>query len=222
MNFLKILIFTIKKKLYKRVGQDVSQDRVIQVTGYPVEVGRFTYGIEHASVLSWGDKNKISIGRFCSVSFGLKLYIGGNHRTDWLSTFPFGHIFTDYINVSPVVGHPASKGEITIGNDVWIGRDVTVLSGVDIGDGAVVAANSTVVSNVLPYTIVGGNPAKLIKDRFAAETVKRLSVLKWWNYPVDVVTEIVPYLCSQNDEIIDSNLSHIEKKVAEYAAEDNK
>lgn len=84
--------------------------------------------------------------------------MGGNHRTDWLTTYPFGHIHKDIFTNFSGVGHPATKGSVVIGNDVWIGTNVTIMSGVSIGDGAVIANNSHVVKDVLPYSIVGGNP----------------------------------------------------------------
>ena len=188
-----------------------SIDRYIKLSGHKVKIGAFSYGFEDTGVLSWNENIEISIGRFCSVASGLKLYCGGNHRVDWISTFPFGHIHTKYIKVQPVIGTPITNGNITIGNDIWIGRDVTILSGITIGDGAVIASNSHIVKNVEPYSIVGGNPAKFIKYRFDDKTIKYLLDLKWWNLPVDVIEKIVPYLTKQNYDELSRNINEMEE-----------
>jgi len=111
----------------------------------------------------WTKDVKIRIGKYCSLSGGINFYLGGNHRVDWISTFPLWSI---YENVTKVSGHPATKGDIIIGNDVWIGQTATILSGVTIGDGAVIGAKAVVGSDVEPYSIVVGNPAKIVKKRF--------------------------------------------------------
>lgn len=163
-NLKAVIYFKIKKILKRNI--DVSKDRSIIINGKLVSIGWYTYGYENTSILTWGEDTSITIGRFCSISSGIKLFCGGNHRTDWISTYPFGHE-PNYVNLKkPVVGTPASNGNIIIGNDVWIGRDVTILSGITVGDGAVIAANSHVASNVDPYTIVGGNPAKNLNRGF--------------------------------------------------------
>jgi len=106
--------------------------------------------------------------------------LGGNHRVDWITTFPFGHIFRDELGGTEIVEHPQSNGEIIIGNDVWIASNVTIMSGIQIGDGAVIAANSMVVKDIAAYEIWGGNPAKKLKMRFSDEIIKSLLKLKWW------------------------------------------
>ncbi len=198
------------KRLFRR-KYDNSEDKEVIISYKCVSVGRFTYGYDEIQILSWGEESTVSIGRFCSISSGLKLFCGGNHRTDWITTFPFGHIYPSLLKISPVQGHPSSNGDIRIGNDVWIGRDVTILSGITIGDGAVIAANSHVVSNVDPYTIAGGNPAKKIKQRFSDEVIRRLLAITWWDYPIEVIERIVPFLCNQNDAGISVNLDRIEQ-----------
>jgi acetyltransferase-like isoleucine patch superfamily enzyme len=198
------------KKLFRRTYDD-SKDKNVVISNKCISVGRFTYGYEKIHILSWGEESNITIGRFCSISSGLKLFCGGNHRIDWISTFPFGHVYESLLKLRPVQGHPNSNGDIHIGNDVWIGRDVTILSGITVGDGAVIAANSHVVSNVDPYTVWGGNPANKITQRFSDEVIRRLLIIKWWNYPTAVIESIVPFLCDQNGAGISENLDRIEQ-----------
>lgn len=165
----------------------------------PISVGRFTYGFENLSIRQWGEGAALSIGAFCSLANNITIFLGGNHRTDWITTFPFGHIFQDELGGSNIVGHPSTKGDVIIGNDVWIGSGVTIMSGVKVGDGAVLSANACVVKDVLPYQIVGGNPAKPIKQRFDTEIIELLLVLKWWDLPLPIIRGIAQNLCSKPD-----------------------
>ena len=142
-----------------------------------VEIGKYTYGLTDENVIwdveAWGYNSekkqpKLIIGNYCSVGLYSKFYLGGNHRYDWITTYPF-HVKETYNNdmfdslEKEINGYPLSNGDIIIGNDVWFGENVTVMSGVKIGDGAVVGTNSTVVRDVKPYSIIGGHPAKHIK-----------------------------------------------------------
>lgn len=190
---------------------DPSIDRNVNLCGKQIKVGAFTYGIEDIKILSWDEDIEISFGRFCSIASGLKLYCGGNHRSDWFSTYPFGHVYPNLFSIKPITGTPITKGNISIGNDVWIGRDVTILSGITIGDGAIIASNSHVVKDVLPYSIVGGNPAKFIKSRFNENILKKIHDLQWWNLDINELEKIIPYLCMQKSDDIDYNLNMINK-----------
>lgn len=120
-------------------------------------IGRFTYG----SPLVMFDSPDINlkIGSFCSIAGGVAIFLGGNHRIDYTTTFPFNFVFEEFCGFK---GHPASKGDVIIGNDVWIGSCAVILSGVTIGDGAVIGANSIVTKDVEPYSVVAGNPARKI------------------------------------------------------------
>jgi chloramphenicol O-acetyltransferase type B len=164
----------------------------------PMNVGKYTYGHDAITIFSWGEGVKLIIGKFCSISGGCKIFLGGNHRTDWVTTYPFGHISTHIFNTFDGKGHPATKGDVVIGNDVWIGANVTIMSGVKIGDGAVIANNAHVVKNVEPYSIVGGNPAKLIKLRFEPHVIKRLLEIKWWDWNDAKINKHLKILCSGN------------------------
>jgi len=159
-------------------------------------VGRFTYGFNNISVIQYGEGASLKIGAFCSISASVKIFLGGNHRTDWITTFPFGHIYQNELGGADIKGHPATKGDVIIGDDVWIGQGVTIMSGITIGSGAVIAANATVVKNVLPYHIVGGNPAKILKKRFENEIVELLLKLKWWDLPIEIIGQINKILSS--------------------------
>lgn len=176
----------------------MSNDRVKtgRVGKSATSVGRFTYGVENVAVYQWGEGAALHIGTFCSLARSVSVLLGGNHRVDWITTFPFGHIFEDAFDVAPLTGHPATNGDVVIGNDVWIGQGATILSGVTIGDGAVIAANATVTKDVAPYEIVGGNPAKPLRRRFSDEVIALLLQLRWWELPVETIRSLIPKLAS--------------------------
>lgn len=159
-----------------------------------VSVGRFTYGHENIAVRQWNEGAPLNIGAFCSIANNVQIFLGGNHRVDWITTFPFGHIFQTDLGGENIHGHPATNGEVSIGNDVWIGAGATIMSGISIGDGAVIASNSTVVKNVPPYSIVGGNPARHLKFRFSNEIISLLLELKWWELSIEEIKKLAPEL----------------------------
>lgn len=161
-----------------------------------VSIGRYSYGFEKKNVYQWGEGASLIIGSFCSIAGGGSIFLGGNHRSDWITTYPFGHIFREELGVSRIQGHPQTSGDVIIGNDVWLGAQCVIMSGVTIGDGAVVAANAHVVKDVPPYAIVGGNPAKVIKFRFEREVIDNLLRLRWWDLPEATIREIIPQLCA--------------------------
>lgn len=161
-------------------------------------VGQHTYG--KPCVHEYGEDTELRIGKFCSIAGNVNIFLGGNHRTDWGSTFPFNKLWdcAKYIE-----GHPATKGDVIIGNDVWIGMNATILSGVTICDGAVIAANSVVTKDVAPYSIVAGNPAVEKKKRFGDKQIQELLNIKWWNLEDRDIEKIVHFLMSENiDQLI--------------------
>lgn len=165
--------------------------------------GKYTYGSPFVHFSN--ENSQIVVGNFCSIADNVHIWLGGNHRTDWVTTYPFGHINTHKFNTFNGDGHPSTKGDVIIGNDVWIANDVTIMSGVTIGDGAVIANNSHVVKNVEPYSVVGGNPAKLIKYRFTPEQIKKLLEIKWWYWEDDKINSFTSLLCNNNiDAFIES------------------
>jgi len=178
-----------------------------------ISIGAYTYGGENLTVKEWGEGASLRIGSFCSISNNLTVFLGGNHRTDWITTYPFGHVNQSHFGSAPRQGHPSTRGNVSIGNDVWIGANVTIMSGLTIGDGAVIAAHSHVVSDVLPYEIVGGNPAKPIKKRFNDDIIQKLLKLQWWTLKTKTISIIQKDLCSPPTAEL------IEKLIQKYRTE---
>jgi virginiamycin A acetyltransferase len=114
---------------------------------------------------------------------------GANHKTSGISTYPFFIFGNGWEKVSPVAGELPYKGDTVIGNDVWIGYDALIMPGVTIGDGAIISSRSVVVSDVPAYTIVGGNPATAIRQRFAPDVIESLMSIAWWNWPIEKITQ---------------------------------
>ncbi len=158
------------------------------------QIGEHTYG--HPKVYDWDEKTNLIIGRYTSIADDVTILLGGNHRMDWASTYPFPALEDAWPEAAAIEGHPWSKGDVVIGSDVWIGNGATILSGVHIGDGAVVAARALVIKDVAPYTIVGGNPAREIRKRFDKKRIKMLLEARWWDWPEDFVRANVATLCS--------------------------
>lgn len=168
-----------------------------------MKIGKYTYDINNITVHGTESGYDVIIGSFCSIAQNTNIYIGRNHRKDWVTTYPFGHSNKNIFNNFDGKGHPSSKGNVVIGNDVWIANNVTIMSGVTIGDGAIIANNSHVVKDVEPYNIVGGNPAKLISYRFTKEQIAKLLEIKWWSWDDSKINENLPLLCNENiDEFI--------------------
>lgn len=136
-----------------------------------------------------------------------------NHRVSSVTTYPF-HVFGGAWSehTPPHMSQLPHKGDTVIGNDVWIGRESVIMPGVKIGDGAIIAAYSVVAKNVPPYTVFGGNPAKLIKTRFDEELTVLLLELRWWDLPPEALVKILPILCEPDLEkvrqLLNSGLSH--------------
>ena len=159
---------------------------------YPqYEIGRGTYGTPE--ILSWAEGATFKIGAFCSIAEGVRFYLGGEHRADWVTTYPFSYFWESGRHIE---GHPKTKGDIIVGNDVWIGAEAVIMSGVRIGDGAVVGARAVVTKNIESYAIYAGNPARLIKKRFDEETIQKLLGLKWWNFKDEEIEQLLPLMLS--------------------------
>ena len=133
--------------------------------------------------------DRLIIGKFCALARGVKFIMNGaNHKMSGISTYPFAIFGNGWEAAMPQPGELPFKGDTVIGNDVWIGYDCLIMPGVRIGDGAIIAARSVVTADVPAYTVVGGNPARRIKDRFAPAVVDRLLALAWWDWPIEKIT----------------------------------
>ena len=160
-------------------------------------IGKYTYGTP--TVFDFSHQYNLTIGNYTSISREVIIFLDGNHRTDWISMYPpnaFAISHGKYLRSRK--GHPSSKGNVVIGNDVWIGYRVTILSGVHIHDGAVVAAGAVVTKDVPAYSIVAGNPARVVKYRFSEEVIKKLLLIKWWNWSDEKVEKNVNDLLSSD------------------------
>ena len=144
--------------------------------------------------------DRLIIGKFCSIACGAKfLFNSANHTMASLSTYPFPLFFEEWeLEKKNVTEAWNNKGDIIIGNDVWIGYEAVIMAGVHIGDGAIIAARAVVTKDVPPYTIVGGTPAKEIRKRFDQDVIEQLLILKWWDWPVDKIRSCLPYIRKGN------------------------
>ena len=171
--------------------------------------GKYTYGREHLTINQWGEDTTLHIGAFCSLGRDITIYLGGNHRKDWVTTFPFGNQYPQIFNNFPHKTWLAPAKDVVIGNDVWIANNVKIKCGVTIGDGAIIATNSYVVKDVEPYSIVGGNPARFIKYRFEPEQIEKLLKIKWWEWEDSKINDNIPLLCNDNINLfIDKHYTH--------------
>lgn len=133
--------------------------------------------------------DKLIIGKFCAIARGAKFIMNGaNHRLSGLSTYPFQIFGNGWEKVTPKPEDLPYKGDTVIGNDVWIGYDALIMPGVHIGNGAIIASRAVVTADVPAYTVVGGNPAKILKARFAPDVINTLETLSWWDWPIEKIT----------------------------------
>lgn len=163
------------------------------------EIGRYSWG--HLTVPYRTAGARLSIGQFCSFAYGCMIILGGEHRTDFVSTYRF----PAYPPFNEMYGHlkhetVRARGDVTIGNDVWIGQQALILSGVTLGDGVVVGAGSVVRQSAPPYAIVVGNPARVAGYRFAADQIEALERIKWWDWPEHKIVEAMNPLMSDDIE----------------------
>ncbi|MDK4687885.1 CatB-related O-acetyltransferase [Kingella negevensis] len=187
---LRIECFPNKSDLFEYKTQFTHAEIVEQ--GW-LEVGAHTYGKPIFVDLYYS--SKVKIGDYCSIAGNVK-FINANHRIDLVSTYPFYSLRWFYQENTSVYDHFA-KGAITVGNDVWIGENAVILSGVTIGDGAIIAANSLVNKDVEPYSIVGGNPAKHIRFRIEdAEQREQMQKIAWWNWSEEKIIENMEWIMS--------------------------
>ncbi|WP_438730233.1 CatB-related O-acetyltransferase [Enterococcus sp. AZ128] len=152
------------------------------------------------------NKDQLIIGKFCSIACGATfIFNSANHRQSGLSTYTFPLFYEEWqLDKEQVTSAWDNKGDIVIGNDVWIGYEATILSGVTIGDGAIIGAKSVVTKDVPAYSVVGGIPAKEIKPRFDSATIQKLQRIKWWDWPYEKIRHAIPYLKNGDiDQLVD-------------------
>lgn len=150
--------------------------------------------------------DKLIIGKFCQIGRGVEFIMNGaNHQMNSVSTYPF-YIFKGWEQTPPKMEDLPYKGDTIIGNDVWVGQNVTFLPGVKVGDGCIIGANSVVGSDIPPYSIVVGNPAKIIRKRFDDEMIELLEKLAWWNLSINKIQKIIPLLSN-------SDLTYVKEKI---------
>jgi virginiamycin A acetyltransferase len=155
--------------------------------------------------------DKLIIGKFCQIAAGVEFVMNGaNHQMNAVSTFPFYTLEGWKMN-PPAKKDLPFKGDTVIGNDVWIGQNATILPGVHIGDGAIIGANSVVGSDVEPYTIVVGNPAKAISYRFDEDLTELLLKFKWWDKPIEEINELIPILTDSDLDKVKAEIRRLMK-----------
>lgn len=176
-------------------------------------VGDYTYYDDFENVENF-EKNvkyhfdftgdQLIIGRFCMIASHVTFIMNGaNHLTDAITAYPFAIFGEGWKNAMEGKKYP-NKGDINIGNDLWVGYHATIMAGVKIGDGAIIATNATVTKDVEPYAIVGGNPAKLIKKRFSADQIKKLLTIQWWNWDIEKITKNLHLLTDHRIEELET------------------
>lgn len=172
------------------------------ITNSNIIVGEFSYIADsdfesHVTHLYEFIGDKLIIGKFCQIASGVEFIMNGaNHQMNAVTTFPF-YTLEGWDMEPPSMDDLPLKGDTVIGNDVWIGQNAVILPGVHIGDGAIIGANSVVGSNVEPYTIVAGNPARSIRKRFDDELIDLLLSFRWWDKSIDEINDLIPILtCS--------------------------
>lgn len=175
-------------------------------------VGEFTYIADsefesHVTHHYEWNGDKLIIGKFCQIAAGVEFVMNGaNHQMNAVSTFPF-YTMEGWEMAPPAISDLPLKGDTIVGNDVWIGQNAVILPGVHIGDGAIIGANSVVGSDIPPYTIVVGNPARETRKRFDDELIRLLLAFKWWDKSIEAINQLIPLLTSSDLENVKSELS---------------
>lgn len=163
-----------------------------------------SYYDREIEIISWSDVYKVIVGKYCSIGRSSIFFLHADHRYDWITTSSqlWGPVTPQIAEMHMKMGHPTCKGNIVIENDVWIGSKSIIMSGVQISSGAVVGAGSVVTKDVSPYSIVAGNPARVVKKRFTDEQIKKLLDIAWWNWPQDSnkIQQEAPLMWSSNIE----------------------
>ena len=198
-----------EKKLYPRTGDSQTVYLKSVVTDPAIEVGEYTMyndfvhdprDFQKNNVLYHYPVNgdRLKIGKFCSIACGAKfLFTSANHALGSLSTYPFPIFFEEWgLDAKDIRQAWDKRGDIVIGNDVWIGFEAVILSGVTVGDGAIIGTRTVVTKDVPPYTIVGGAPARPIRRRFEDAVIEKLEALRWWDWDEEAIRRAIPAIQS--------------------------
>jgi acetyltransferase-like isoleucine patch superfamily enzyme len=157
-------------------------------------VGDHSYG--SPKVRWWGERARLTIGRFCSFADNVEIFLGGNHRADWVTTYPFPSFRTRWPKTPLVDPVAPARGDVAIGSDVWVGAGAAILAGVSIGHGAVIGARCVVASDVPPYAVTVGNPGRVARLRFPEKQIAGLLRTAWWELDDMAIGELLPLLMS--------------------------
>ncbi|MCW2314237.1 CatB-related O-acetyltransferase [Rhodoferax antarcticus] len=195
---LNKLLLNLNKKSKRNRLQSFSRQQDKFKKRYPkYKIGNATYGMP--IVHSYHNSAILTIGSYCSIASNVQIYLGGQHRINWVSSYPFPMFF----HMDPIYKEKClaadSKGDVIIGSDVWLCADCTILSGVTIGHGAVIANGAMISRDVEPYAVMAGNPARQIKWRFDESTRKAFLESEWWNWSEDEINNVMHKLC--NDDV---------------------
>ncbi|CAH1667292.1 Chloramphenicol acetyltransferase [Chelatococcus asaccharovorans] len=167
-------------------------DKLVRKHG--AAIGPYSYGRPKVRFADWGAR--LTIGSYCSIADQVEIMLGGNHRADFVSTYPFSAFPAQWPEAPKSLDHQGPAGDVVIGHDVWIGSGALILPGVTIGSGAVIAARAVVSRDVPPYAVVGGVPARLIRKRFDDAAIAALLDCAWWDLPRHDVAALIPLLQS--------------------------
>ncbi len=187
------------------------------ITNPNIIVGDFTYIADsefesHVTHFYPWSRDKLIIGKFCQIAAGVEFVMNdANHQMNAVSTFPF-YTLEGWDMDAPKISDMPYKGDTVIGNDVWIGQNAAILPGIHIGDGAIIGANSTVGKDVMPYTIVAGNPARELRKRFDDKLIQLMLELKWWDKDIDEINGLIPILTC-------SDLEKVQEELKKYLSE---
>lgn len=206
MKFLEMLKSRKTRKRLRSLDKLERAPEKIRLRYPRYTVGTGTYGIPE--VFEFGDDTILRIGSYSSIAAGVKVLLGGEHRTDWLTTYPFPAMMK---GLEDIKDYAPSKGDVVIGSDCWICADATILSGVTIGHGSIVAAGAVVTRDVPPFAVVGGNPCKFIRWRFDEDVREQLLQAAWWDWPMEEVKSVARMLSGSD---LDGFLAYIRSRKA--------
>jgi acetyltransferase-like isoleucine patch superfamily enzyme len=192
-NFLKPNEVLKQKLFYTRdhLAKEIEQ--------FGWTIGEFTYG---CPAVYGKNQAKLHIGKFCSIAGGVRIFVGHEHRTDWITTYPFSVLVNrGWKNAKGIKGHPHTKGDVVIGHDVWLASNITILSGINIGTGAVISTGAVVTRDIPPYAIAAGVPAQVKCYRFQPDVIEKLLATQWWELNIEQINELIPLLLSNDPSL---------------------